>query len=257
MIKQDVLFDQHFISDKTILKKIVGCANLKKKDIVLEIGAGTGNLTKLLVKKAKVIAIEKDLRFKGDLDKIKEVKVIYDNILDVNIPMFNKIVANIPYALSEPLINMFMNLNFEIAVLTISKRFFETLRKDSKLSLIIPYYFEIKKNFEVSREAFSPMPAMDSVVISLIPIKKDFLNEKNYLIRDLYDQNDKKTKNALRNSLMNYYKLYKKKVSRYDIVQKIKKLGLNDVLLNKLLYSLSYHEFKVLLDKLKSVDFTL
>ena len=70
-INPDPLKDQFFLTDDKIIKKIVEFANLERKDVVLEIGAGTGNLTKELAKRAgKVIVFEIDSRFKPFLSKL-------------------------------------------------------------------------------------------------------------------------------------------------------------------------------------------
>ena len=67
----DPLRDQFFLTDEKILEKIVGFASIKKTDIVLEVGAGTGNLTEELAKKAKrIITFEIDNRFKPFLEKL-------------------------------------------------------------------------------------------------------------------------------------------------------------------------------------------
>ncbi len=83
-IEPDPLRDQFFLTDETIVKKMADLAELKRNDVVLEIGAGTGNITRVLAKKVgKIIAFEIDERFKQILNRLPEnVEVhIEDQIL--------------------------------------------------------------------------------------------------------------------------------------------------------------------------------
>ncbi len=91
--------------DKKLIEFIVDSADLKKTDVVLEIGYGKGALTKSLVKKCKVVAVDIE---ENDLDFIDyKLTIVHSNILDNFEELnkkyhFNKIVSNIPYNISEP-----------------------------------------------------------------------------------------------------------------------------------------------------------
>ncbi|MFB6089054.1 MAG: rRNA adenine N-6-methyltransferase family protein, partial [Candidatus Aenigmatarchaeota archaeon] len=92
--------DQYFLTDGNILSKEVEYAGVNKEDVVLEIGSGIGNLTEKLASKAKrVIAVEKDSRFCEVLSdrNISNIRIIQGDILDIDVPDFDKVVSNVPY----------------------------------------------------------------------------------------------------------------------------------------------------------------
>ena len=110
---------QNFLIDCQALQKIIGSADLKKTDTVLEIGAGIGNLTFELAKKAKrVIAVEKDpkmieiLKDLLECQNVKNVKIIEGNILKFKTDSLElktyKLVANLPYYITSPVIRKFL-----------------------------------------------------------------------------------------------------------------------------------------------------
>ncbi len=111
IFSQDIGIDQVFMSDDRTLERIVDLAEIGKADSILEIGTGTGNLTRLLAKRAKrVITIEIDERLKPVLEEKfrgKNVQFIWGNALRVlgeRKLKYDKLVSNPPYAICEPLI---------------------------------------------------------------------------------------------------------------------------------------------------------
>ena len=102
---------QHILKDKSLLRRIVRYAEIKKDESVLEVGCGTGNLTQFVLKKAgKVYGIEKDRRFVRILKSRFENEISQDRFvliegdaLKVEWPQFDKFVSNIPYSISSPL----------------------------------------------------------------------------------------------------------------------------------------------------------
>ena len=102
--------DQHFLFDEEVINKFINFCDLKDTNVVVEVGPGEGNITRLLCEKSKqVIAIEKDLRLKGKLDILEKeydnLQVIYGNVLDTYIPECDKIITSLPYSIIEPFIN--------------------------------------------------------------------------------------------------------------------------------------------------------
>ncbi len=201
--------------DKNIIKKIVSLAQIQKNETVLEIGAGKGFLTKELAKKArKVIAIEIDPKMKQYL-KMDKVDIVIGNALDIlthssrkNIH-FDKIISNIPYSISEALINKLIFTKFKLAILTVPKRFAYILKtkqnseKFSKLSILAQTFYDIEILFDVPKEAFEPKPKVNSVVISLRPKREKCLEKLIFL------QPKRLVKNALREALCDYKKMTK------------------------------------------------
>lgn len=182
-----VRLDQHFMIDDVLLKKIAAFGTNK---IVTEIGGGTGNLTKHLIATAKKLnVIEKDATLAKKLRKqFPTANVIYGNALESELE--GVIIANIPYAISEPL---FYRLIKEphITYLTIGKKFADSLVSEhTKLGIYAKTFFDVSVLQEIPREAFDPAPAVTSNLVSLVP-------KKYGLLGDILIQYDKKIKNAI------------------------------------------------------------
>jgi 16S rRNA (adenine1518-N6/adenine1519-N6)-dimethyltransferase len=196
------ILDQHFMIDKELLNRIVDYANLSSEEIVLEIGPGKGVLTDLLVKKCRVTAIEKDERLAKELEKKyfsknkhnNKIKILCGNALEILMRKdFDKIVSNIPYCISEPLIKKILIKQPELVILTTGKNFIEVIKSNKLVNLI--YDFEVLEIIE--REAFEPMPKTQSAVLKFT-LKDDL---KSRFFRRLLRQYDKKLKNALIDTL--------------------------------------------------------
>jgi 16S rRNA (adenine1518-N6/adenine1519-N6)-dimethyltransferase len=244
--------DQHFLKDEPVLNKIIASSELKSDDIILEIGAGKGILTSELAKKAsKIIAIELDPGFKPCLDKLPaNVEVHYDNALDIIHRLrFNKIIANIPYAISEPLLKKLFKTSFELAVLLIGKSFYNIIigkdSKDSKWSIITPVFFEINKVDDIPRDSFEPKPRTDSVLI-VLKKRETKLGLAEQIIKELVLQEDKKLSNALITSFARVEKLTQKQAK-----EKVSGLNLPDKLLDKRVEHLSNRQFLLISNRLK------
>jgi 16S rRNA (adenine1518-N6/adenine1519-N6)-dimethyltransferase len=205
---QDPDLDQVFMTDENILKKIVEFSDLKKSDVVLEIGTGPGNLTEALAGKCrKVMTIEIDERLKPELEKRffkKNIEIVWGNALDViengNFH-YDKIVANPPYSISEALIKSLFRRKFESAVLTLPWRFVERLTANaeedhySRLSLFAQSFFRIESLLRVGKDAWRPRPDTMSMIIRITHKKPE---ARDVLLREMALQDDKKLKNALR-----------------------------------------------------------
>ncbi len=231
--------DQHFMTDLQTIRRIVSAAEIRRNETVLEIGAGKGFLTKELAKRAKVIAIEIDKKLESELIKNLQgfkVELIFGNALKIlkkEKIKFDKVVSNIPYAISEPLLQEMIFLNFESAVLTLPKSFVDRLKAGpndknfSKLSILAREFFEIKTLFEVPKDSFHPKPKTTSVAVFLkLSDKKSlfcrvFLHEKmklkNAIMRVLFDSRNY-TKNQARKHIksLKFNNLLEKKISEMD-----------------------------------------
>lgn len=169
---------QHMLMNKEILERILSYAELTSDDVVLEVGCGTGNLTKVLLSKAKVIGIEKDTklakmleeRFRGEIANGRFF-LIKGDALKIEFPKFTKFVSNIPYEISSPLIFKLLKHDFKVAVLMLQREFAERLvGEDSRLGVITKAYCRAKLLENVGRENFKPMPKVDSAIVKLEPI---------------------------------------------------------------------------------------
>jgi len=197
-----------------VAEREVSHANITKNDVVLEIGPGTGILTKLLAERAKkVIAIEID----GELiDKLKKfildnVELIHGDALKVDfetLPKFNKIVSNLPFQISSHITFKFLDYNFSLAVLIYQKEFADRMvakpgSKDySRLSVGIYYKTNCNIIDTISRTCFYPQPRVDSCMVKLSPRDSppfSVYDESFFfdLTRELFNHRRKKIKNTL------------------------------------------------------------
>lgn len=179
---------QNFLIDKRAIKKLIGAANLKPKDIILEIGPGIGNLTQELAKKVKkVIAIEKDPNLVKILNNelrtmgIKNVKIIQADILKFpNYKLLTtnyKIIGNLPFYLTAPVIRKFLELK------TLPKEMILVVQKEvgqricarppdmSILAVSVQFYAKPEIVSFISRKSFWPSPKVDSAIIKIVPKK--------------------------------------------------------------------------------------
>ena len=198
-IAQNPELDQHFLNDSSAIAEIIKALTIKKQDIIVEIGAGNGALTKNITK-CKLIAIELDNRFADELKQqnLKNVEIIQGNALElISKLQFNKIISSTPYSICEPLTYKLFELNFDKAVLIFPEGFVKTLvEEDGKLKLFAKEFLKIKQIRKLDRSLFTPKPRVDSVAIAITKTKKQSL------LKQLYLQRDKKLKNALRESLV-------------------------------------------------------
>ena len=164
---------QHFLRDKGIIEKEVAIANLSKKDRVIEIGAGEGNLTEKLVKRAgKVLVFEIDKRYSEKLEKLKKnyenLDIIYDNALNYSWKNYSKIVSNIPYFISEQLIKKSIEDGIYEIIIIVGERFKEILeKKESKIGILSNLFYNIDFVQKVDKNSFLPPPRIHSWLIKL------------------------------------------------------------------------------------------
>ena len=177
-------FGQNFLSDKNLLKAIVSDAEITANDVVLEIGAGAGALTKELSLVAKkVIAYEIDTDLKDILESLdlKNVEFVFSDFMNVNLKDFEKeidsfkVVANLPYYITTPIIFKLLEESEKLESLTImvQKEVAERIvaKEGGKdygiLTLMINFFGEAKIDRIVKRQMFNPMPNVDSAVITI------------------------------------------------------------------------------------------
>jgi 16S rRNA (adenine1518-N6/adenine1519-N6)-dimethyltransferase len=180
-IKAKKSLGQHFLKDKSVVKKMIECSSLHAGDLVCEVGPGTGVLTEALVSQgAHIVAIETDERAISILkDKFGDkIELIHGDIAQFNIEnRFEgrkyKLIANIPYYITGLIISMFLDSESrpETMTLLVQKEVAERIMardgKESILSLSVKAFGNPSIVTRVPRGAFEPAPSVDSAVICI------------------------------------------------------------------------------------------
>ena len=216
---------QNFLIDNNVINKIIDEVSACEDDLIIEIGPGRGALTsKLKNKGCSVIAYELDRDLSNILSKLEDDKlhVIYGDFLKSNVKedikniKYNNLylVGNLPYYITTPIIEHIIDENIEFSKFTImiqkevADRFMaEAGTKDyGYITLVLKYYFDISKVCDVSKYAFSPVPKVESSVVSFVPRKDKLDVGADGYFKFLKNAFRQKRKN-LRNNLNGLYDL--------------------------------------------------
>jgi 16S rRNA (adenine1518-N6/adenine1519-N6)-dimethyltransferase len=174
-------YGQHFISDRNLLQRIIDFAHISSTDTVIEIGPGSGSLTRELAAVAKrVVAIEIDRDLIGALRRTMpfNVDVVDADALDVDFDQYNApyhVIGNLPYNVATALLRIFIARRSRISEVTVMLQKEVAQRVCAKpatadygpLSILIQYYAIPTWGFTVPPSAFTPPPKVDSAVIRL------------------------------------------------------------------------------------------
>ncbi len=231
---------QHFLSDPTILDRIVDALSPALEDTVLEVGAGKGTLTRRLAPRAgEVIAIEKDRALarvlRGETGKGKgegyaplpsNVRVIEGDALELDwhqlltgapfpvspfpFPRSFKVIGNIPYYISSPLIEKALTLpSPAVIVFLVQREVADRLaakpggRTYGALSVGVQVAAVVERLFVVPAGAFRPPPKVDSAVVRLVPRKQPLVDHEDHaefrrLVTALFGQRRKQLSRIIR-----------------------------------------------------------
>ena len=220
---------QNFLIQEEVVDAIVDAAQICDNDLVIEIGPGLGTLTqKLLEKAGKVICIELDNRMVNILNDrfslYKNIEIIEDDVLNIDLKQIilnekknseiksAKIVANLPYYITTPIVMKLLEDKLDIDSITIMIQKEVAQRLIAKpgtslsgsISYAISYYTKPEKVIEVSRQAFLPIPEVDSEVIKLNVLEKPSIDVEDEellfkIIKLAFMQRRKTLVNALYN----------------------------------------------------------
>ncbi|MFZ2484614.1 MAG: 16S rRNA (adenine(1518)-N(6)/adenine(1519)-N(6))-dimethyltransferase RsmA [Minisyncoccia bacterium] len=182
---------QHWLKSERALSVIVEAGEVSKGDVVLEIGPGNGVLTeKLLATGARVVAVEKDddlfkflsQKFEKEISNGK-LELVHDDILNLELKIENyKLIANIPYNITGAILKKFLGAERqpETIVLLVQKEVAQRIvaqdDKESILSISVKVYGKPRYVETVKAGSFAPMPSVDSAIIAIENISKDFFN---------------------------------------------------------------------------------
>ena len=220
-------FGQNFLQNKAVIDKIAKVALVKPGSLIIEVGPGSGNLTVALAelhKDSNILAYEIDNNLEDilsvRLNDYNNVKVLFSDFLKADIALdvkeysYNNIyfVSNVPYYITTPILFKLIdsNLAFEKIVMMVQKevgdRFCSKVStKDyGALTVILNYFFDVRKEFVVDRNQFYPRPNVDSVVVSFSRKEKlEELADKDFFIKLVHDSFQFRRK-TLRNNLKKY-----------------------------------------------------
>jgi 16S rRNA (adenine1518-N6/adenine1519-N6)-dimethyltransferase len=221
--------DQHFLINNQTIKKMILALELEKDDRVIEIGAGSGNITQTLMKvENKILAFEIDPKFKPFLDEIaeknKNITIKIGNALDSSWKSYNKVLGNIPFSVAEAIIQKSIEERTELISLLISDGLKKTLESQSKLGLISNLFYTINAYSEVDPQSLSPIPDIKCWLVQLR--RKEPSNKTESILRDILTKNGK-TKNSI------IFSLAKSGMTKNQARDTIEKMNLSDDVLNK------------------------
>ena len=189
----DIKYSQNLYTNKEKLEDVIKFLKINSKDVVLDIGAGTGIITEELSKYAnKVIAYELDQRyFKKLQEKFNNSSNIIlknENFLNIELPRKEfKIFSNIPFFITADIINKITDVNskLEEAFLFVQKESAERFAgepKNTQIATILSFMYEIKIREKFQKKDFKPMPNVDIVLLNIR--RKDFNKKDFQLYRD-------------------------------------------------------------------------
>ncbi len=193
-VKPKKSLGQNFLMHQATADRIADVSEITSKDTVLEIGPGTGMLTRALLARAShVVALETDAdlipqlqeTFKEEIAK-KKLLLVHQDVRVYDAGKLKKdytLVANIPYYITGEIIRQFLSEKHKPKSMTllVQKEVAERIareKKESLLSLAVKTYGIPKYRFTVSKGSFFPAPSVDSAVLSITNIKNPFKNSK-------------------------------------------------------------------------------
>ncbi len=203
---------QHLITSQKTIDKVVELADLKANETILEIGPGTGFLTRALKENNKVIAVEKDEKMvellRGEFGG--SITLVHGDYLEEKIPKYDKCVSFPPYGLSKKIIFKLIKEKPEKCVLLFQSEFAEKLtampgfRQYTAISVLAQYQFNIEIKGIVQAKNFYPKPKSDSAIVTLdrTERKKKAKNDEEFtcFIEEIFRHKNKTLLNALQNS---------------------------------------------------------
>lgn len=248
-IKANKSLGQNFLISQEVVDRIIDCSDIQKEDLIIEIGPGLGTLTQFLLEKAgKVICIELDKKMIKILEErfnlYKNIEILNKDVLKVDLKKIIqeekekeeiktvKIVANLPYYITTPIIMKLLEdaLDLESITVMIQKEVADRItaipgnKNTGAITYGVYYYSESKEILEVPNNSFIPEPDVTSEVIKLDIRKEVPVNVKSKkvmfnIIKSAFMQRRKTLLNALTNT-----KVF---VNKEEGEKILKKLGLN------------------------------
>lgn len=260
-------FGQNFLIDTHVINKIISSAEITKDDLVIEIGPGIGSLTEEIVEKCgKLIAIEIDTNLVpileemfGEYDNFELInedvlKIDFNKLIEENNFKKVKVVANLPYYITTPIIMNFLEKGIKVdeIIVMIQKEVAYRMnaqpnnKEYGSLSLVVQYFCDTYLVANVPQNCFMPRPNVDSAVIKLTKLENPRVEVDNpddliSLFKIAFSQRRKTLVNCIFNSgKFNYSKAeIENKLESLDINPKARGESLNIEQYVKILKSLN------------------
>lgn len=218
-------FGQNFLKDNNIVKRIVDTCPLNDKSLVIEVGPGGAIMThELALRAGNVLAYEIDTDLKDEQEKrladVSNVNILFQDFL--NSDLCNDVkkydyedlyfISNVPYYITTPILIklIFSNLPFKKIVMMVQKEVgdrFSTIpgnKEYGSITVLLNYFYNVKKEFFVSKKQFVPEPKVDSVIVSFSE-KKDRLPLKDLdFFQELLKNSFQYKRKNIRNNLKSY-----------------------------------------------------
>ena len=216
-------FGQNFLKDSRVVKNIVSTCPLNNRSLVIEVGPGGAIMTRELASRAgNVLAYEIDTDLKDELEKrlsdFSNVDILFQDFLesdicnDIDKYSFDDLyfISNVPYYITTPILIklIFSGLPFKKIVMMVQKEVGDRFstnpgsREYGSISVLLNYFYNVKKEFFVSKKEFVPEPKVDSVIVSFsekenkLPLKSlDFFQK---LLKDSFQYKRKNIRNNLK-----------------------------------------------------------
>jgi len=255
---------QHFLVDQNILSKVIRTAELEKGDVVLEIGPGTGEMTLALARQVKkVIAVEIDRKLvkvlKEKTADLSNIMVIEGDVLKISFEQLYrrghqqlKVVANLPYQISTPLLFRFIESKqlFSTITLMLQREVAERMiaspggKNYGPLSIFTQLVSDLSIQFYIKPSAFFPPPKVESAVIHMVWKERPLvrLEEEGWfkkVVKGCFSYRRKRLINALRHADL---------LLPEDLEKRIEKIGIDS---QRRPETLTIQEFARLADALR------
>jgi 16S rRNA (adenine1518-N6/adenine1519-N6)-dimethyltransferase len=215
---------QNFLKSKQVASKIVAALHPSAKDVILEIGPGTGALTEVLLDSgAMIYAVEIDSRMTNFLSQkynhASNLKVINSDIIDFDFDSIEshgriKVIGNFPYHMTSPILEKLMDFYYKIseAVITVQKEVAARMLAPvgdsdySSLTIFTNNFCKAKRLFDLGKDQFHPPPKVASTVVKLDFYETPIIPAGDFvivtdLVRKLFSQRRKMVVNSLMNAM--------------------------------------------------------
>lgn len=240
-IKPQKNLSQNFLINDNAAKRIVDSLNLKKNEVVLEIGPGKGALTKYLTEKSRrVIGVEIDRNLcdflKNRFPSAKNLEIIHQDFLKIDFKRVTlphrkiKVIGNLPYQITSPVLTVLLEnrKRIKMAVLMVQKEVAQRIcgktgtKSWSPLSIGIQLYSDPKILFRLKPASFKPSPQVESAVIRLVFLRSPKVKVKDekfffVVVKAAFSQRRKMILNSLSSSLSLRKQMVLKALKRSNI----------------------------------------